>query len=85
MPKFLKVQLYNEHLNQTRRFIRVRVNKYSEKQLRDAFRNAKASLQIEGFTFSPEEEHFLLEKSRGKISQSEFLKRAKEFAMNVPE
>lgn len=48
-----------------------------------AFRNAKASLEIEGQSLPEGAEDLILENVRGEISDEEFFKRALEIARNV--
>ena len=48
-----------------------------------AFRNAKASLEIEGQALSKGGEELILQTIRGEISEEEFLKRALEMAMGA--
>lgn len=46
-----------------------------------AFRNAKASLEIEGQTLPKGGEELILGRIRGNVSQEEFLKKALEIAV----
>lgn len=73
-------------LRSKRFLIRKRVavmKRYSQKQVRRALLNAKASLEIEGYLFTPQEDQLLLERAEGKLKYTEFLARAKEIAKNV--
>lgn len=42
------------------------------KSLQECFESAKSSMEMEGFTFTKEEEELLLKKARGEISDQEF-------------
>lgn len=59
------------------------LKRYSQKQVRRALLNAKASLEIEGYLFTPQEDQLLWERADGELKYSEFLARAKEIAKNV--
>ncbi|NQX67865.1 antitoxin VbhA family protein [Paenibacillus alba] len=48
-----------------------------------AFRNAKASLEIEGQTLPTGSEELILQNLRGELSEEEFLQRALEIALGV--
>ncbi|OPH53369.1 hypothetical protein BC351_05740 [Paenibacillus ferrarius] len=48
-----------------------------------AFRNAKASLEIEGQTLPTGSEELILKNLRGELSEEEFLQRALEIALSV--
>lgn len=51
-----------------------------DEKLEYAFRNAKASLEIEGQTLPENGEELIMARVRGKISEEEFLKKALEIA-----
>lgn len=49
-------------------------------QIEKALANAKASLEIEGYNFTPEENELLLSVAKGEITHEEFLQKALEIA-----
>lgn len=59
------------------------LKRFSQKQVMSSLLNAKASLEIEGYFITPQENELLLERTKGKLTYSEFLARAKEIAKNV--
>ena len=59
------------------------MKRYSNTRSKIALMNAKASLKIEGIYFTTQEDLLLLERANGRLSNSEFLARAKEIAKNV--
>jgi len=60
------------------RRIVIKADTYTPAQIRKAFRNARASVSIEGFQFTARDNRFLLERSLSRMPQSEFVKQAKE-------
>lgn len=52
-------------------------------ELNNSFRNAKASLEIEGQTLPEGGEELILSNVRGEISEEEFLERALKLALNI--
>lgn len=59
------------------------MKKHSAADIDRAVRSAKASLQVEGITVTEQEEALVMARIKGEMTQSDFLRRAKEAALNV--
>lgn len=59
------------------------MNQKDENKRKKALNEAKASLQVEGFTFNKEDDELILKALKGEITHAEFLKAAKERAEHV--
>lgn len=59
------------------------MRKGSDAEIVRAMKNAKASLQIEGITVSDSDDTLVLSRLKGEITQEEFLRKAREAALNV--
>ncbi|WNC17874.1 antitoxin VbhA family protein [Brevibacillus brevis] len=53
------------------------------KRLEDALNNAKASMRVEGFTFSKEDDELIMKALAGELNHDDFVKEALKRAENV--
>lgn len=57
------------------------MNKKSKEEIEKAMKNAKASMEISGFTLTPEHEELVRKKLMGEITEEEFLEKARAEAL----